>query len=182
MAHQSQHRFRFPGRPALAACLWLVLHSGISLSSGLLETPAAAPAGFSLRDLTGQARRLGDFDGHVVLINFWASWCRPCIDEMPSLQRLAEALKDVPFVVVAINVGESQRRVEAAKRRLEIDFPVLLDEDNAAFRSWGATVLPAARVIDCSGKIRFRVEGPLEWDQADVIETLRALAAEGCGD
>ena len=164
----------------LGVCLLFAFHSGASASGELLEAPAATPAEFRLQDLSGQTRGLGDFVGSVVLINFWASWCRPCIEEMPSIQRLTDELTNRPFVVVAINVGESPRRVQTSAKRLQIDFPVLLDRDNAVFHSWGATVLPAARVIDCHGKIRYRVDGPVEWDRADIVTALQTLAAEGC--
>jgi peroxiredoxin len=169
-----------PGRATLTVCLCLGLYSGITAAGELLKTPVATPPAFRLQDLSGQARHLDDFAGTVVLVNFWASWCRPCIDEIPSIRRLNEVLKDTPFTVVAVNVGESQRRVEAATKRLGIDFPVLLDETHAVFESWRATVLPAARIIDCSGNIRYRVEGPVEWDRANVISILKALTTEGC--
>jgi len=176
-----EYRFCFPDMAVLLACLLLGLHPQTGASGELLETPAATPSEFSLQDLSGQIHSLGDFGGRVILINFWASWCRPCIAEMPAIQRLAGALQGRPFVVLAINVGESRRRVQAATRRLGIGFPVLLDKDNAVFESWRASVLPAARVIDCRGKIRYRAEGPIEWDRAEIIATLQALAAEGCG-
>lgn len=142
----------------------------------LSEAPVALALELSLPDLSGQPRSLDEFSGKVVLVNFWASWCRPCIEEMPTLQRLAEAMRDRPFAIIGVNVGETRRRVQAAVKRLGIDFPVLLDKDNVVFRRWGATVLPSAYVVGRDGRIRFIASGPLEWDRVDIVEMLRELA------
>ncbi|MGB5562732.1 MAG: TlpA disulfide reductase family protein, partial [Sedimenticolaceae bacterium] len=109
---------------------------------------------------------------------FWASWCSPCIREMPGIQRLAATMADLHFAVVSVNVGEGERRVQAAAGRLRIEFPVLLDKDSTAFKDWGADVLPTAYVLDRSGRIRYIARGPMEWDRVDIVETLKQLAAE----
>ena len=131
-----------------------------------------------LPDLSGEQRSLDEFTGKIVLVNFWASWCRPCIQEMPSILRLAEAMQEQPFAVIGVNVGEGERRAQAAAKRLKIDFPVLLDKDSAEFKGWGATVLPTAYVLDGDGRIRYVSRGPLEWDRADIIDMLEDLVAE----
>jgi thiol-disulfide isomerase/thioredoxin len=114
----------------------------------------------------------------VVVVNFWASWCTPCLTEMPSLRSLSAEMKDRPFTVLAVNVGEGERSAGAMAQRLELDFPVLLDSDRTVFESWGNTVLPSAYVVDRQGRLRYRVQGPLEWDGLDVVESLNALAEE----
>jgi peroxiredoxin len=139
---------------------------------------AALPPGFSLPDLAGRQRSLEEFAGKVVLVTFWASWCRPCIEEIPGIRRLAEAMADQPLAVVGVNVGEGQRRVQAAAGRLGITFPVLLDRDSATFKAWGADVLPTAYVLDGFGRVRYVARGPLEWDREDIIERLQQMAAE----
>jgi thiol-disulfide isomerase/thioredoxin len=132
----------------------------------------------NLPDLSGQQRNLGEFAGKVLLVNFWASWCRPCIEELPGIQRLIEAMADAPFAVIVVNVGETERRVQAAVRRLRMQFPILLDKDSAAFTGWGANVLPTACVFDGSGKLRYLGRGPVEWDRDDIIELLLQLAEQ----
>ncbi len=146
--------------------------------SDLSELPAALSPGFSLPDLAGRPRSLDEFTDKVVLVTFWASWCRPCIEEMPGIKRLAATMADQPFAVVGVNVGEGERRVQAAAGRLGIEFPVLLDKDSTAFKDWGADVLPTAYVLDRSGRIRYIARGPMEWDRVDIVETLKQLAAE----
>ena len=144
----------------------------------LSEVPAVLPPGFSLPDLAGEPRSLNEFAGKVLLVTFWASWCTPCIEEMPSIQRLREALADAPFAVIGVNVAEAQRRVQATVQRLGLEFPILLDKDSAAFKGWGANVLPTAYVLDGSGRVRYVGRGPVEWDRVDIVEMLEHLAAE----
>jgi peroxiredoxin len=156
--------------------LWL---SPLPTPAGeLSEIPAASTPGFSLPDLTGRSRSLDEFTDKVVLVTFWASWCSPCIREMPSIQRLAATMADLHFAVVSVNVGEGKRRAQAAAGRLGIEFPVLLDKDSTAFKDWGADVMPTAYVLDRSGRIRYIARGPVEWDRVDIVETLKQLAAE----
>jgi thiol-disulfide isomerase/thioredoxin len=128
--------------------------------------------------LAGEQRSLEQFEGKVLLINFWASWCTPCIKEMPSIKRLAEAMQEKPFAVIGVNVAEPVLRVRTAARRLRLDFPVLLDKDSTVFKDWGANVLPTAYVLDRSGRVRYIGRGPLEWDRIDIIDLLGELAEQ----
>lgn len=144
----------------------------------LSQLPPVSPPAFSLPDLAGRPRGMGEFAGKVVLVTFWASWCSPCIEEMPSIRRMAAAMADRPFTVVGVNVGEGERRAQAAAGRLGIGFPVLLDKDSATFRGWGADVLPTAYVLDRSGRIRYVARGPVDWDRTDIIDMLKQLTAE----
>jgi thiol-disulfide isomerase/thioredoxin len=145
----------------------------------LSEVPAALPpTSLSLADLGGQQRSLNEFAGKVLLVNFWASWCTPCMQEMPSIQRLAEAMREKPFAVIGVNVAEAQRRVRTVVERLGIEFPVLLDKDSAMFKAWGANVLPTTYVLDGRGRARYVGHGPMEWDRVDIVDMLERLAAE----
>jgi len=132
----------------------------------------------NLPDLSAQPRSLDEFAGKVVLVNFWASWCTPCLEEMPAIRRLAAAMRDKPFVVIGVNVGEVRRRVQMTVQRLEIDFTTLLDKHSSVFKNWGATVLPTTYVLDQDGRVRYIGQGPLEWDRADIIELLGQLTEE----
>ncbi len=150
---------------------------------GLLSpAPAAAPLELRLPDLEGRVRSLDEFRGKVVLVSFWASWCSPCLEEMPSIQRLAAELRDKPFVVIGVNVGEGRPRVRTMVRRLGIEFPVLLDQDSAVFERWGALILPTTYVLDTEGVVRFVGRGPLEWDAAEVIHILAGVVGVEPGE
>jgi thiol-disulfide isomerase/thioredoxin len=162
----------------LLVSLILGLYPLGSPAGELSEVPVALPLELHLPDLSARQRNLDEFDGKVLLVNFWASWCTPCIEEIPSIQRLAKSMHDSAFAVIGVNVGEAQRRVRATAKRLEIDFTVLLDKDSAVFKGWGATVLPTAYVLDRSGRVHYISQGPLEWDRVDIVDMLRKLAAQ----
>jgi thiol-disulfide isomerase/thioredoxin len=144
----------------------------------LIEIPVVLRPGLTLPDLSGKPRNLDEFAGKVLLINFWASWCRPCIEEMPGIRRLIEAMGEKPFAVIGVNVGEGERRVQAAVKRLRMEYPILLDKDSTEFKSWGGKVLPTAYVLDGSGRVRYLARGPVTWDRDDIINTLMQLAEQ----
>jgi peroxiredoxin len=156
----------------------LCLSPRFAAASDFSETPAVQSPGFSLPDLTGKHHKLDEFTGKVLLVNFWASWCRPCIEEMPAIKRLVTLMHDQPFAVIAINVAESARRVQASVKRLELDFQVLHDSDSAVFKHWGGNILPTAFVVDRSGQVRYIGRGPVEWDRDHIVDLLKQLAAE----
>ena len=164
--------------PALLACLFLLLLPPVACSGELSDQTGTPHPELRLPDLQGQEHDLEEMRGKVVLVNFWASWCTPCMAEMPSIGRLLQHLKGRPFAVLGVNVGEGERRVQAVARRLGLEFPVLLDGDSSAFKRWGATVLPTTYVIDPTGAIRHVGRGPLAWDDADIIAMLEGLMAE----
>jgi len=155
--------------------LWYPLTAG---SGELLPLADGPQYQFTLPDIEGRQRSLEEFRGEVVLVTFWASWCRPCIEELPAIRRLIETLADEPFTVIGVNVGEAERRVQATVERFAMEFPILLDKDSAVFEDWGATVLPTAYVLDGSGTVRYMGRGPMEWDRVDVIELLVQLAQQ----
>lgn len=157
----------------LSICL---LSRALAAGAGALSEVQAHPRpDLVLPDLEGRAFDLGDLEGKVVVVNFWASWCTPCIQEMPSLNRLADAMTERPFAVVGVNVEEGELRVKTAVRRLGIGFPVLLHKEGAAFHRWEATVLPTPYVLDGEGHVRYVGRGPLEWDGAEIIEQVEDL-------
>lgn len=164
------------------AFVYLSLVAVTAGAGELSQIPASAPVVLGLPDLEGRERGLEEFRGRVVLVNFWASWCAPCIEEMPSIQRLAEVMRDKPFAVIGVNVAETERRAKAMTKRLGIGFPVLLDRESDVFHRWGGTVLPTTYVLDGAGLVRYVGRGPLEWDAADIVETLKRLVATEAAD
>ena len=157
-------------------CLALAQVAG----SGELSQYSAPPGteAFDLPDIKGQQHKLEDYRGQVVLVNFWASWCPPCIKEMPMLERLQQALDEQPFEILAVNVGEQKYRVWKFVELVNFGLPVLLDTRKATFNSWGASVLPTSFLLDRKGNIRYRVVGDIEWDSKEVIDLVEALINE----
>jgi thiol-disulfide isomerase/thioredoxin len=140
-------------------------------------TPDRAPA-FELPDLADKAHTLSDYRGRVVLVNFWASWCPPCVYEMPKLTSLQKRLADKPFVILAINVGEKKYRVRKFVKLVEFELPVLLDTSKDVFGAWGLETLPTSFIIDADGRVRYRAYGDPGWDEEHVVSALEQLMTE----
>ena len=155
----------------------LLLVRAPTLRAGTLEPIPDAPPAPALRlaDPSGTVHDLSALADSVVLVNFWASWCPPCLTEMPSLDRLAERLADRGFRVLAVNVGEDPRRAQATLERLGYEGTLLLDRDQSAFASWGVKVLPTSFVIGSDGRPRLRVVGDLDWDDKDVNRVIEEM-------
>lgn len=129
----------------------------------------------ALHDLGGRPQALADYRGKVVLINFWATWCEPCRDEMPSMQKLQERLAGRPFAILAVNHGESEPRVKEFVERASIGFRILLDPNQEAPRAWRVRVLPASFLIGTDGRVRYSVIGELDWASDVAVNTVRGL-------
>jgi peroxiredoxin len=128
-----------------------------------------------LNDLDGKTHRLADYRGKTVLINFWATWCKPCRDEMPSIERLRASLQGQPFAVLAVNVGESAEKAREFAASMPLGFPLLLDRDTKASRAWGARILPATFVLGPDGVARFSYLGELDWAKPEVRAQVEKL-------
>jgi thiol-disulfide isomerase/thioredoxin len=137
-------------------------------------TGGATPA-LALADLEGKPQRLEAYRGKVVLINFWATWCEPCRDEMPSIGRLKASLAGRPFEVLAINLGEPESRIRTFMEKVPMAFPVLLDRDMAVAKAWNARVLPATYLIGPDGRIRYHYRGELDWSKESVRKLVTDL-------
>jgi peroxiredoxin len=137
-------------------------------------TGGPAPA-LELTDADGKPHRLADYRGSAVLVNFWATWCEPCREEMPSMERLRLAMQGKRFVVLAVNVGEGARAVRAFGEKMQLGFPLLLDRDMGISRAWSARVLPASFVVGPAGDIRYSYFGAIDWARDDVRETIEGL-------
>jgi thiol-disulfide isomerase/thioredoxin len=138
-------------------------------------TAASAPPGLVLKDLEGRQHRLSDYKGKVVLLNFWATWCEPCREEMPSMQRLQERLAGQPFAILAVDFGEGEAKIRAFLEKLPVKFAVLLDRDGGAASAWRVRVLPVSFVIDADQKIRYSAVGDADWASPGVERTIRKL-------
>jgi peroxiredoxin len=114
-----------------------------------------------LKDLRGQEVRLSDFRGKVVLLNFWATWCKPCKEEMPAMQASYDKLRDKDFVVLAVNELEDTAKVAEHIRNHGHTFEVVMDRNNQVANRYGVVGLPASFIIDPQGIVRERITGNL---------------------
>ena len=127
------------------------------------ESPLEAPP-FALPGLEGKEHRLSDYGGKVLVVNFWASWCLPCREELPSMNRAARKVLEQPVVWLAINVGEDREAVAAFTADYPIDFTVLLDSSGRVSQDWKVTGMPMTFVVNRDGFIAHRIVGKREWD------------------
>ncbi len=146
----------------LAACAFVQGAPAAEFRPWLGPTPE-----LRLQALDGREHRLSDYRGKVVLVNFWATWCAPCRDEMPSISRLRRSLDGQPFAVLAVNLGEPVSRIEKFMAQVPLDFPVLLDRDTSTARAWKARFLPATYLVDGEGRIWYAHYGELDWAGAE---------------
>ena len=150
--------------------LGLLLAAFVSLSGAQELRPwkgGATPL-FALPDLDAKQHRLVDYRGKVVLVNFWATWCEPCREEMPSLNKLRASLAGQAFAVLAVNLAEPESRIRRFQEQVPMDFAVLLDRDTSVAKSWRARILPASYLIGPDGRIRYSVLGEIDWAQENV--------------
>jgi len=142
----------------------------------LLTNPVPAPD-FILKDMDGEQHSLKQYRGKVVVINFWATWCPPCIREMPSLQKLYETFKSKSLVVLAINQWEDEDRVFEFMGRLNPapTFPVLFDSESKLSDLYKVQGLPSTYIINKQGKIVYRAKGGRDFDHPEIMGKIRAL-------
>jgi peroxiredoxin len=139
------------------------------------ERPAAPD--FALPDIDGVIHRLSDHRGQVVIVNFWATWCPPCREEMPSMQRAWQRLKEEGIPILAIDVGEDEDTIFTFTADYPVDFPLLMDRDSSVTQQWPVRGLPTTFVIDPQGRIAYRAIGSRDWEDPALLDTLRTLQA-----
>ncbi len=171
------------GWRCVVACIFLLCAGawGEQSRQTLVPVPSrpAAPK-FSLQDVDGEQHRLSDYGGKVVAINFWATWCPPCLREMPSMQRLWDQLKEKDFVILAIDVGEDDETVFRFTVALDtpLEFPLLLDHEGKIVAQWPVLGLPTTFIVDKRGRVAYRAVGGREWDHPEFSSVVNALIDE----
>lgn len=142
-----------------------------------LKTLSLPSPNTSFQDANGGVVRLADFKPTPLLLNFWASWCPPCIHELPTLQGLDNALRKRGMAVMLVGVDRKGHGFgEAFLGRMGIEVPFsLYDKDRELARAFGVSVMPSSYLIGADGTIRGLVEGPEEWDDPAVIERVAGL-------
>jgi len=145
--------------------------SSISKPQVRVEAPA-----FTLTSLDEGETALLDFKGKVILLNFWATWCAPCVEEMPAMERLWQRLKEKGFVIVAL-AGDrgNPKAVRKFSKKHNITFPVLLDRTGDVRRAYEVTGLPTSYIIARDGKISGKVIGIREWDSTESLKFFETL-------
>jgi peroxiredoxin len=166
---------------------WLRLRALLLASLALAGTMAAAGTGmphaatapdFTLRTVDGQNLRLNEQRGRVVLVNFWATWCGPCRQEMPHLNRLYEKYRTSGFVALGVNVDEDERQAAGVAAKLGVKFPVLPDSDKKVSRLYDLRAMPSTVLIDRDGRVRYVHRGYLTGYEDTYDKQIRELLKE----
>ena len=169
---------------------WIAATAALAAAVAFGAAPAEAPIkrwdgkptpALVLPDLAGNTVDLRTLKGSVVVVNFWATWCEPCRDEMPSLQRLQARMQGKPLKVLTVNYGEFPPRIEPFLKREKIELPVLLDTQKDAARDWNAGGLPITFLVDARGHVRYWVFGERDWNAGEPLELVQSLVAEAHG-
>ena len=174
-------------RLALIVVVLTLVGGSLYLGSASSTRPAYEPVrlteigdpapGFQLEDTAGNKVALEDLRGKVVLVNFWATWCPPCRAEMPSMEKLNEAMADDDFVMLAINVEENGRDViPAFLKKTPHTFSVLYDDQGVVQDLYGVYRFPESFVIRKDGIIDDKVIGAIDWAHPETIAYFKALA------
>jgi thiol-disulfide isomerase/thioredoxin len=158
-----------------------VLFAALAVAAGarahqLRPWTRAAPP-LALNDLDGKPWQLSALQGRAVLLNFWATWCEPCREEMPSLQALARRHEADSLLVLMVNYRESEPGIRRFLERTPLALPVLLDSDGSAARAWTQRVFPTTVLIDRSGQPRHQVVGAVDWNGDEARQWVRELLA-----
>jgi peroxiredoxin len=160
-----------PRKQALGLLLVLVMTvvactgPGPAVAQGITEGRPAR--NITLETLDGTEVSLSDYEGSVVLVNFWATWCPPCRAEIPSFEAAYEAHKDEGFVVLGVDVEESPDRVAPFVAEFQMTYPILLDEKGKIVQEWRARGLPMSLVVDRDGVIQARHIGYLSAEKLE---------------
>jgi cytochrome c biogenesis protein CcmG/thiol:disulfide interchange protein DsbE len=142
-------------------------------------TRGSAAPDFTLPRLDGDGEiSLSSQRGRVVLLNFWATWCAPCEQEMPAMQRLHEKLGDAGFDLLAVSVDTSESDVRAFRDRLGLTFPILLDPEHASSARYQTFRYPESFLIDRKGVVVERYVGPRDWDEPLYLDHIRELLGQ----
>ena len=136
------------------------------------------PIPFSLQDVTGKTYTRNDFTGKVTIVNFWASWCPPCVEEIPSLNRLRAKTQGSNIELISINYAESAQQIKTFMKLVAVDFPVLIDPDGKLAGEWKVVAFPSTFVIGPDGNIHYGVNAAIHWDTPEVISALNKLLQE----
>ena len=158
-------------------CLPLLLAAAGTCASAAVQLSSNAPD-FTLKSVAGANVRLQEQRGQVVMVNFWATWCGPCRQEMPHLNRLYDKYRAAGFVLLGVNIDDDPRAAADLAAKLGLRFPVLLDTDKKVSRAYDMSAMPATLLIDRDGRVRYIHRGYRDGVERTYEEQVRSLLKE----
>lgn len=148
---------------------------GFQLPTEDIEAPDFSLLQISPPNQENKETKLSDFQGKMVFLNFWATWCPPCRKEMPSMEELWKDFKEKDFVILAVNLNEERAKVSSFLEEFGYTFPVLLDSTGEVGGTYGAQSIPTTYLIDKKGYVLGRFVGTREWNTEDVRSAFTTL-------
>jgi peroxiredoxin len=133
---------------------------------------------FSLSSVSGDPQTLSQYKGQVILVNFWATWCGPCQQEMPLLDQMYKKYKPAGFTLIGVNVDKTAPAVKELLARKPVSFPVLLDPANQVSKAYHVDEMPSSVIIDRKGQIRYIHRGYKPGDENEYQDRIRQLIRE----
>ena len=165
------------GRVAVFLALGALALASGGAAAALPATGAAAPD-FAAKSDSGRNVRLSELRGQVVLVNFWASWCSPCRQELPLLNKIYSQYRSAGFMLLAVNVDDNRKDADAMLKRLNLRFPTLFDGSKKVAKLYGVDTMPATLVIDRDGRVRYVHRGYYDGYERKYEQQVRELLKE----
>ena len=136
---------------------------------------------FELPDLDDKSVRLSDFRGKVIFLNFWATWCKPCREEMPSMEVLHQSLQKEGLVVLAVSIDRvtTKKDIPPFVKNLNLTFPILVDSWGQTDKRYKLMGVPETYIIDQQGVLQEKIIGPRDWTRLDNLNVVTKLLKEG---
>ncbi len=133
------------------------------------------PNNINLNDVFGKKFTKSNYKNQITIINFWATWCKPCLEEIPSLNRLKDKMKNKPFEIISINYAEKPETIIAFMKLVNVEYPILIDESGEQAVQWNVFAFPSTFVIGVDGQFKYGVNASIYWDTPEVVATLNKL-------
>jgi peroxiredoxin len=166
----------------MRACLRLLTLAALAVASAgadaTLPPVGKAAPDFAAKSDSGRNVRLSELRGQVVMINFWASWCSPCRQELPLLNKIYTQYRSAGFTLLAVNVDDNRRDADAMLKRLNLRFPTLFDGAKSVAKLYGVDTMPATLVIDRDGRVRYVHRGYYDGYERKYEQQVRELLKE----
>lgn len=175
-ALRAQDGYRITRRPPFAfdRCPQSTIVAGLKPVNGELPMQNIV-----LEDLDGhRVDLLRDYAGKALLLTFWATWCPHCVEEIPSMNRALAKLDREHFAIVSVAYRDTPQIMKAFRKKLPMDFPVLMDLDGSVSAQWKVYSFPSSFLVDRSGRIRYSINTGALWDSPEMLEALRAISAD----
>jgi thiol-disulfide isomerase/thioredoxin len=140
--------------------------------------PPTEPKDFRVLSLSGSSKLRSSSKGKIVLLNFWATWCPPCQAEIPSIEALSRAMKDLPFEIFAVDLGEAPIPVKTFVAEKKMSYPVYLDPTNSLARTYASQGIPTTYILDKSGKFIASMVGAFDYMKPEFLNLIKEIATK----